>query len=418
MSVRTKVTAPASTHLADLILARLIGFCSRRAILVVALALLLSGGAFFYLARHIAIDTDSAKLISDQIAWRQRDAAFAAAFPQGGDQTVIVVDAATPELAESATASLTQALLTKPALFKTVRRPDGGAFFNQNGLLFLPQQDVLSTVTQLIAGQPLLGSLAADPSLRGLMNTLSTYLMGVEQGEAKLDDLAPPLTALSETLKTVTKGKPMPLSWRSLVTGAKPDPRELRRFILVQPVLDYTALAPGAAASDAIRQVAADLQLTPQNHIQVRLTGPVPLEDEEFSTLADGAALTSLLTIAAVILLLWLGLRSAKMIVAIVLTLTAGLMLTGAFGLAAIGPFNLISVAFAVLFIGLGVDFGIQYCVRYREERQRHPRASRADLQAALVAAGTGVGRQLALAAVAIAIGFYAFLPTDYRGVS
>jgi hypothetical protein len=397
----------------DLLLAGLIAFCSRRAILVIAIALLAAGGAFFYLSRHIAIDTDSAKLISDKIDWRQRDAAFAAAFPQNDDQTVIVIDAPTAELAEGAAASLTKALLAKPELFKTVRRPDGGAFFNQNGLLFLPQQDVETAMNQLIAGQPLLGSLAADPSLRGLMNTLSTYLLGVQEGAAKLDDLAPPLTALSETLQSVTAGKPMPLSWRRLVTGAAPDPRELRRFIQVQPVLDFTALSPGAAASDVIRQTAHDLKLTPENHVTVRLTGPVPLEDEEFSTLADGAALTSALTVAAVILLLWLGLRSVKMIIAIVLTLTAGLMLTGAFGLYVIGPFNLISVAFAVLFVGLGVDFGIQYCVRYREERQRH-----ADTHVALVAAGRGVGRQLALAAFAIAIGFFAFLPTDYLGVS
>src|SRR5262249_9427345 len=112
--------------------------------------------------------------------------------------------------------------------------------------------------------------------------------------------------------------------------------RALRRFILVQPVLDYTALSPGAAASAAIRQAVTELNLTPAHNVQVRLTGPVPLEDEEFATLADGAMLTSLLTIAAVIILLWLGLRSLKMIVAIILTLTTGLLLTAAFGLAVI----------------------------------------------------------------------------------
>jgi hypothetical protein len=395
------------------LLAGIIGFCGRRALVVVALAILVTGGAFHYLAGHIAIDTDSAKLISEQIGWRQRDAAFAAAFPQGQDQIVIVVDALTPELAEATTATLTQHLAARSDLFKSVRRPDGGAFFDQNGLLFLSKDNVSTAMNQMIAGQPLLGSLAADPSLRGLMNSLSLALMGVEQGEAKLDDLAMPLTALSDTLKTVIAGQPKPLSWRHLITGAAPDPRELRRFIQVQPVLDFTALSPGAAASDAIRQMVRDLKLTADDTVRIRLTGPVPLEDEEFATLADGAALSSALTAAAVILLLWLGLRSVKMIVAIVGTLISGLMLTGAFGLAVIGPFNLISVAFAVLFVGLGVDFGIQFCVRYREERQRHDSAL-----VALIAADTGVGRQLALAAIAIAIGFYAFLPTDYRGVS
>jgi hopanoid biosynthesis associated RND transporter like protein HpnN len=187
----------------------------------------------------------------------------------------------------------------------------------------------------------------------------------------------------------------------------------LRRFILVQPILDYSALAPGAAASAAIRQVAASLALSQQHGVSVRLTGPVPLADEEFSTLADGAALTGCLTLAAVILLLWIGLRSIRMIVSIMLTLMVGLLLTATFGLAIVGPFNLISVAFAVLFVGLGVDFSIQYCVRYREERHKDNR-----LQVALKAAGIGVGKQLALAAASIALGFLSFLPTDYRGVS
>ena len=78
-----------------------------------------------------------------------------------------------------------------------------------------------------------------------------------------------------------------------------------------------------------------------------------------------------------------------------------------------VGAFNLISVAFAVLFVGIGTDFGIQFSVRYRAERYREPRLDKALSQAAAKA-----GRPLALAAAATAAGFYSFLPTDYRGVS
>ena len=87
--------------------------------------------------------------------------------------------------------------------------------------------------------------------------------------------------------------------------------------------------------------------------------------------------------------------------------------ITAAFGLFVYHAFNLISVAFAVLFIGLGVDFGIQFCVCYRAKRHLHD-----DLQRALRDAGAEVGVPLALAGASTAAGFYAFLPTDYRGVS
>ena len=404
-SPQSQVAAP--------LVSRIVALCCRRAGSVLILAVALAGFAFIYVADHIAIDTDSTKLISPDLPWRQLEARFDADFPQSLDQIVVVVDAVTPELAERAAALLTKRLSARSELFRTVRRPDGGAFFNRNGLLFLSVGDVSKATDELIAAQPLLGSLSQDPSLRGFMSLLSTGLLGVEEGEATLEDLAKPMAALSKTLQGALTGSAVPLSWRSLITGKTEDPRELRRLIIVQPVLDFSALAPGAAASDAIRAEAAALGFLPSNGIRVRLTGPVPLGDEEFSTVTDGAALNAILTGAAVVLLLWLALRSPRIIVSVLLTLVVGLLCTAAFGLAVTGPLNLISVAFAVLFVGLGVDFGIQFGVRYRTERH-----SRGQLQDALIATGGSIGRPLALAAASTAAGFYAFLPTDYRGVS
>ena len=109
--------------------------------------------------------------------------------------------------------------------------------------------------------------------------------------------------------------------------------------------------------------------LTPDNGVRVRLTGSVALADEEFATVADGAALNGVVTILVVLLLLWLALRQARIVLAVLVNLAVGLTLTAAIGLMMVGALNLISVAFAVLFVGLGVDFGIQFSVRYRAER-------------------------------------------------
>src|SRR5207244_4361531 len=133
--------------------------------------------------------------------------------------------------------------------------------------------------------------------------------------------------------------------------------------------LDYSALQPGERASAAIRQVASELGIDADPRVRIRLTGPVPLADEEFGTLAANAAINVTLMMTAVIVLLWLALRSVRMIVAILTSLAVGLIVTAAFGLLVFGTFNLISVAFAVLFVGLGVDFGIQFCVCYRARR-------------------------------------------------
>lgn len=391
----------------------LVEACCRRAAIVTLAAILLAAAALFYVVEHFDINTNSTDLIAADVPWRVQEAAFDAAFPQLDDLVIVVVDGATPELAERATAALTERLSGNPDLFPTVRRPDGGPFFDRNGLLYLSAEEVQEAMDQLIAAQPLLGPLAMDPSLRGIMDALGSAVRGLELGDADPDDLNRPLTMLSVALENAAAGRPAFLSWRALISGEPASSRELRRFIQVKPTLDYTALAPGDAATTAIRQAAADLTLNPDRGVTVRLTGPVPLDDEEFATLAENAGLTVSLMVAAVLLLLWLALGSARLILPILATLAVGLSITAALGLALVGAFNLISVAFVILFVGLGVDFGIQFAVRYRAERH-----TGGDLMPSLRAAGDRVGISLALAAASTAVGFFAFLPTDYRGVS
>ncbi|HEV3239402.1 MAG TPA: MMPL family transporter [Casimicrobiaceae bacterium] len=387
--------------------------CVRRPWLVLVAAAVLAGGALLYAAGHIAINTDSTKLIAENVAWRQRELAFDAAFPQRVDLIAVVVDGATPELAEQSTAALAQRLSIQGKLFRAVTRPDGGAFFDRAGMLFESRAELAQTMQQLIAAQPLLGSLAADPSLRGLMDALSLSVTGGQEDAGRLDELTRPLSSLAAALEACLAGQLPAFSWRSLISGHAPEPRELRRFILVQPVLDYSALQPGENASAAIREAAREIGLAADPRIRIRLTGPVPLADEEFATLADGAGRNAMLMLAAVATLLWIALRSWRLIAAIMVSLGVGLIVTTAFGLYLFGTFNLISIAFAVLFVGLGVDFGIQFCVCYRAKRHACD-----DLQRALRDAAGEVGGALALAAASTAAGFFAFLPTAYRGVS
>jgi hypothetical protein len=392
---------------------RIVSLCSGAPIVVTALCVALGIGGGLYTSAEFNMDTDSTKLISDHVGWRQRENHFDKLFPQQVNLILVVVDGATPELAEAGTAALTGALDGDKKYFAHVRRPDGGAFFNQNGLLFLSYEDVKSTTEQLIAAGPFLGPLAADPSLRGVMDGLKTALEGVARGQAKLADLARPITGFDATLSKIASGQTAYLSWRSLITGTKPSPQETRRFIEVKPVLDFGALEPGENATNAIRAAATRLHLTAENGVRVRLTGPVPLSDEEFATLADRAALMGGAMLLSVLATLWAAVRSFRIIACILITLIVGLAITMALGLFIAHVFNIISIAFVALFVGIGVDFGIQFCVRYRAERH-----AKDDLRPALIRAGRGVGTPLALAAAATAAGFFSFLPTSYVGVA
>ena len=318
-----------------------------------------------------------------------------------------------PNSPNPAAQRLTDRLRTRSDLFSSVERPDGGPYFNTNGLLFLPVKELGDTVQNLEHARPFLAALSADPSLRGLMDAFAYITRGVRTGAGTLDDFDAPVAKLADTFASLLAGKPTYFSWRSLLSGRDAEPRELRRFVIAKPILDYAALEPGEVPSNFIRQSARDFGFGTDSGVRVRLTGPVPLADEEFATVADGSAVNGIGTALVVLLIIWAALKSGRIVLAVGVTVALGLAITAGVGIAMVGALNLISVAFAVLFVGIGVDFGIQFSVRYRAERHDEPVFGKA-----LDMSAQKVGRPLALAAVATTAGFYSFLPTDYLGVS
>jgi hopanoid biosynthesis associated RND transporter like protein HpnN len=378
----------------------------------VIFSLLLSVGAGIYTARNFSINTDINKLISPDLDWRKRDNQFEEAFDR--ERLILaVVEAQTPELTSSAAAALTEKLQGDKKNFESITPLGSGEFFEKNGLLFLPTGEVAKTTAQLEQAAPLVEIMAGDPSIRGLTGALETGLAGVKRGQVKLDNAARPFNLISETVETLLAKGAATFSWRELTSDTPLTDSDKRAFIEIKPVIDYSALEPGKGATDAIRKAATDLNFPTAYHARVRLTGPVPIANEEYATVQDGAITNGIGTVVIVLLILWMALHSGKIIFAVFLNLFIGLALTTAVGLMMVGSLNLLSIAFAVLFVGLGVDFGIQFSVRYRSERYKND-----NLTLALENAARRSAVPLSLAAMATAAGFLCFLPTDYKGIS
>ena len=413
--MRPEERAEATGGLPGRVAAALVGASVRRPVLTLALSVLLFLASGWAVATRFALDTDVAQLFPPDLPWRKAERAISEAFPQFDDLIAVVVDGATPDVAERAAARLADALSAMPDRVRRVTRPDADPFFRRSALLFLAEPELREVTERIIAAQALLGTLAADPSLRGVARALTLAAEGVARAEADAAVLGPAIEALARTAEAAAAGRFAPLDWTTLFTGQQPDPLALRRFVLVQPRLDFMALAPAGEATAAVRDAASRLGLTPENGVRIRLTGEIVMGDEEFSTVFGGAILENILSLASVALLLWMGLRSGRLILPMLGTLVLGLVVTLAFGALFVGPYNPLSIAFAVLFIGLGVDFGIQYAVCLREQRHR---LRDQPLDAALVSAAHVAGPGIALAALALCVGFLAFLPTDYRGLS
>ena len=395
------------------LLVGLVDLCRRNALRVVLAGAFLAVFAGWYADRHLGINTDTDDMFAASLPWRQRAELFKSLFPQFRDLLVAVIDAKEPEEAEATATALAERLAEDHLHFLSVSRPDASPFLKQEGMLFLDTPQLESLLERTIDAQPFLGELAQDPSARGVFKSLSLLGTGVVEGKADLAPYQKALTAFHQVMVDVIAGRPHPLSWTRLLGGDVADLAGPYKFVLVQPKLDLASIEPGGAATRAMREAAAGLEFVKSGDARMRITGSVALADEEFASVAEGAVTGLIGSVLLISLWLFLAVHSWRLIVPILLTLGLGLMLTLLFAAAAVGTLNLVSVGFGILFVGIAVDFAIQFCVRYRENRHRHP-----DPATAMAETGRRTGGQILVAAAATSAGFLAFVPTDFRGVA
>ncbi len=378
-----------------------------------AVALLLAALSMALTVDRLGMNTDTDALFNQDLPFLKVGEAYDKQFPADTDLTIAVIDAPTKMQAQGAADKLAAALAPRKDLFRSVRNPEGGAFFAHNGLLYLKAEELDELSANLAKAQPMLGAIAADRSARGLFHLLSVAFDAAAEGNPAALGLAPAADQAADVIESVRAGRAKAIDWTGLMAGLSPPDQAPRSFVLTQTVLDTESLEQGGAATSAIREKARELGLTPENGYRVRLTGEVPLNDEEFATVAEGTTISCIAALLFVATLLYLALGSVALVLAAVTTLVLGLVYTLGWATLAVGELNLISMAFAVMFVGIAVDFAIQFLMRYRAERH-----GGLDLGEALSVTGAAMARPLLLAAVATALGFFSFLPTDYRGVA
>ncbi|MBP1753401.1 MAG: hopanoid biosynthesis-associated transporter HpnN [Geobacteraceae bacterium] len=389
-----------------------VDFIGRNSLLVLFLSLLATVGAVIYTVNHFRIDTEMTDMISDKLPYRKLEKEFQSAFPQFKETIVVVIDADTPEAARIHTGKIAARLREERRLFKGVFAPGSGEFFEKNGLLYLSVKDLDALSENLANAQPLLGLISKDLTLRGLFSVVERMVSQEGDIEQKIK-IVPFFDRLAQVLEGSASNRPIPLSWQELVLGEEMAAAARRQFIILDPILDYATFSGGEAHIEAIHRIKNELGLHKVSGVRVRLTGEVVLNYENLLAVNKGMGLATLISFLLVAIALVIGLRSGKLVFDSLVTLLVGFIWTLGFAIAFVGRLNLISVAFGVLFIGLGIDYAIQYCVRYRELM-----ASGLGHHEAIVGTAKGLGVSLLVCTLAAAIGFYSFLPTPYTGVS
>ena len=387
-----------------------VGLMQRRAAWVLPVALLLGIALGRYAWTHLSVDTNPENMLSAQLPWRQAEHRMDQLFPDLDEGLVAVVDGSTPEVADQAQRRLVERLRAQPQQFLEVYAQQTDPYFRHNGFLYLDTPALQKLADGLNAAQPFLGALSHDPSLHGLFSLLDRAASNPAAGDF---DLSPALDQVAEGVDAAVAGRFHPLSWQSLMSTGVDVGDARRRFIEIKPKLDFGQLFPTEQPIAAFRVTVAELHLGPAQGVTVRLTGSKALEHEELKMAFSGGLKAFAAGLLMVVVLLYLALRSGRLVVAAIVTLLFGLLLTASFAAAAVGHLNLISIAFSVLYVGLGIDYALYLCMQYRELL-----GGGLAQQEALPRAAGDVGGFMMVCAATTSLGFFAFIPTPFTGIA
>ena len=194
------------------VLPRLVEFCARQRILVIAMAALLSAACVYAAAHRLGVTTDTTLLFSNSLPWKQTSRALSRAFPQNDGVLVAVIDAKIPEEAEATAAALAGRLRARPDLFHNVVQPDTSDYLQRNAFLLIGSTELQDLLDRTVDAQPFLGQLVADPSLRGLFGALSLVAEGAKRG-VSAGAMGPAMVQFHTALSQAADGHAVPLSW-------------------------------------------------------------------------------------------------------------------------------------------------------------------------------------------------------------
>lgn len=378
--------------------------------ILILLTISLTAASLHYTINNLGVNTNTAEMLSPDLPFQKNRQRIEAEFPQDANVIILVVDALTPEETSQAANTLAEALKSQTDNFSSVYIPTENDFFRQQALLFLDQDELDELAIKLTEAQPFIGYLSQNYNLEGLFDIIIKALKKTD--DTLPMDLDPLLVSINDAISHQLNNQAYSVSWQNLLAADKLNTETNRTIVIARPKMNYDEILPAEHALTAARET-VNLIMSEKPGVRIRMTGETALEHEELESVTEGAVIAGIVSLILVCTSLWVGLRSFKLLIATLITLIIGLILTAGFATIAIGHLNLISIAFAVLYIGLGVDYAIHICLHYRECRVQGM-----ENREAISDSIHTVGFSIFLCAITTSMGFLAFIPTDYSGVS
>lgn len=369
-------------------------FCEKHSILVLLTFLPILVLAVFLILTRLGINTDVSDMISEKLEFHHQWKLYRSEFPNLNDTFIVVLKSDQPGVAYEAAREVSEEI-SSSLEFESSLWLTGGDFFERNQLLFEDKEQLKEKLQDFSRAEPLMNIYASQASPEAL-SLVAASLSGSSQAQSFVSQII-------ENLKNPKLG----INYAQLVFPNDGS----AQYLEIRPKLNYENFLPAEVAYKKLKSILENAK--GDFKIGAGITGSAALSYEEMRSVSEGAGFSGILSLVLVTLILIWGIKSFPLIGLSLGTLIVGLVLTAAFAAVAVGHLNIISIAFAVLFIGLGVDYSVHLSLRYRDLLL----AGESNAQA-LEMTIQEIGVSLVLCTLTTTAGFYAFIPTAYSGVS
>jgi len=393
---------------------RLFSLASRHPWLVLSVALLLSVISLWYTSQRMEFLIGRDDLMPKNTAFNRDYQAFRAEFGDMED-VAVVMESDDAEKVGAFGKRLYDDLARDKAHFSDVFYPYALPFFQKNGLLFMPVADLKELHRNLSLAVPVLKELSRSPSVQTLFTYLTTSIERYTAGDdSRLPGILFMLDKLGAGFQSFGAGKAPSMESVFMNPDSAFAKAGKQQILTVLPLRTAVGFVPGGAAIEAVRAEVAKLKKLPEfKGVTVGLTGSPVLENEEMATSQKDITLATVISLALTVVLLLVAFRGILNVIAAMVSLLVAISVSFGFATASVGHLNILSMVFAIMLIGIGIEYGIQLVLRYQEEL----RLGAPELEAISIGLNRNVWA-IVMAAATVAAAFLTFVFTDFKGIA
>ncbi len=404
--------------------------CLKYPLTVVMVAILSAVAAGAWTARHLGYKVSRVDLLDPESEYNKLWIDYIREFGED-DDAVVVVEGESREGVIAVLQEVSREVARQESLFRSVLHEVDLSKIRSKGLHYLSPADLadidrfiertqpildggwsqlkVSTMVGGLAGQMVAGASPQGPrdeppaaALERYVESLVAGIDAPQTGESRSLDYVSPWPSMPESLSTLRDLSSEHLLAKDGKLG----------FVLLRLTKEKGGFAGASKATDELRRIIADVG-SRHPGISTGLTGLPVMEDDEMRTSQQSMVWASVLSMAAVVVVIIAGFGGVRHALMANGVLAIGMAWAFAWATASVGHLNILSVTFTVTMIGVGIDYGTYYIGRYLEQRRRGMGWSEA-----LLETSGSVGPGILTGAITTAVAFFAAALTSFVGVA